>query len=254
MNRILLALTLTLLALQSRAQKDPVEREIMVNTITQQVPTPGKIMVTGSSEMDVEPDQVDVHFVLSEYMSDKNNKVSMETIRKEFLKACADASIPKDSIRVEGLSGGAYQHYIHKKRKTDPGFMENVTFVIRLSNTKQIDALASRVNDKAVINMYVGRRWHTKMDVFRKEMRIKATQSALDKARYMSESIGEQIDGALLIEDVDMGMPLPMLRSNMEMSMVSSSDQGDSSMPFQKITIRSDVRAEFRLKRNEIKK
>ena len=96
--------------------------------------------------------------------------------------------------------------------------------------------------------MYVGRRWHSKMEDFRKEMRIKATKSALDKAKYMSESIGEQVDGALLIEDIDQGMPVPMLRSNIEMNVMTSSDQGESSMPFQKITIRSDVRVEFRLK------
>jgi uncharacterized protein YggE len=237
---------LLLVAVGSYAQREEINKEIIIHAPGGT--TFGKINVVGSAEMDIEPDQVDVYFVLSEYMSDKNTKVSMETLRKEFLKACADASIPKDSIRVEGLSGNAYQHYIHKRKKNDPGFMENVTFVIRLSNTKQIDALSAKVNDKAVINMYVGRRWHSKMEDFRKEMRIKATKSALDKAKYMSESIGEQVDGALLIEDIELGTPSPMLRSNMEMSMVASSDQGESSMPFQKITIRSDVRVEFRLK------
>jgi len=237
---------LLLVAVGSYAQREEINKEIIIHAPGGT--TFGKINVVGSAEMDIEPDQVDVYFVLSEYMSDKNTKVSMETLRKEFLKACADASIPKDSIRVEGLSGNAYQHYIHKRKKNDPGFMENVTFVIRLSNTKQIDALSAKVNDKAVINMYVGRRWHSKMEDFRKEMRIKATKSALDKAKYMSESIGEQVDGALLIEDIELGTPSPMLRSNMEMSMVVSSDQGESSMPFQKITIRSDVRVEFRLK------
>jgi len=237
---------LLLVAAGSYAQREEINKEIIIHAPGGT--TFGKINVVGSAEMDIEPDQVDVYFVLSEYMSDKNTKVSMETLRKEFLKACADASIPKDSIRVEGLSGNAYQHYIHKRKKNDPGFMENVTFVIRLSNTKQIDGLSAKVNDKAVINMYVGRRWHSKMEDFRKEMRIKATKSALDKAKYMSESIGEQVDGALLIEDIELGTPSPMLRSNMEMSMVASSDQGESSMPFQKITIRSDVRVEFRLK------
>lgn len=237
---------LLLVAVGSYAQREEINKEIIIHAPGGT--TFGKINVVGSAEMDIEPDQVDVYFVLSEYMSDKNTKVSMETLRKEFLKACADASIPNDSIRVEGLSGNAYQHYIHKRKKNDPGFMENVTFVIRLSNTKQIDGLSAKVNDKAVINMYVGRRWHSKMEDFRKEMRIKATKSALDKAKYMSESIGEQVDGALLIEDIELGTPSPMLRSNMEMSMVASSDQGESSMPFQKITIRSDVRVEFRLK------
>lgn len=241
-----------LFAVGSYAQKEVINKEVIIHENGNA--SIGKINVVGSAEMDIEPDQVDVYFVLSEYMSDKNNKVSMEIIRKEFLKACADASIPKDSIRVDGLSGNAYQHYIHKKKKNDPGFMESVTFVIRLSNTKQIDALAAKVNDKAVINMYVGRRWHSNMVAFRKDLRIQATKAALEKAIYMSQSIGEQLDGAILIEEMDMGVAVPMLRSNMEMNVVSSSDQGDSSMPFQKITIRSDVRAEFRLKERVEKK
>lgn len=236
--------------LVSGQNKQPeVEREIMVNTITQTTMGPKKVVVTGSAEMDVEPDQVDAYFVLAEYIDNRKEKVQMESIRKEFLKACADAGIPKDSIRVDGLSGGAYHDLVRKKRKDDPGLMENVTFVIRLNNSKQIDAIASRLNDKAVVNMYIGRRWHSRMEEFKKELRIRAVKAARDKASYMTEAIGEKIAGALLIEDMDAGMPVLFTRSNVNVSMEASSDgyAGESSLPFQKITVRSDVRAEFEL-------
>ncbi|MFZ9942030.1 MAG: SIMPL domain-containing protein [Bacteroidia bacterium] len=253
MKRPLFVLGIALLPFYSLAQnKQPdVEREIMVNTITQTHSGPKKIVVTGSAEMDIEPDQVDVNFVLAEYLNNRKEKVLMEDIRKEFLKACADAGIPKDSIRVEGLSGGAYADFFRKKRKDDQGLMEQVTFVIRLSGSKQIDAIASRLNDKAVTHMYISRRWHSRMSEFKKELRIKATKAALEKATYMADAIGEQVEGALLIEDIDGGAPVVLMHrsANSVMESMDAGGGGDASLPFQKINIRSDVRAEFELKR-----
>lgn len=256
MKKSILALAVMALPLMASGQnKQPdVEREIMVNTVTQTTMGPKKVVVTGSAELDVEPDQVDVYFVLAEYINNRKEKVLMEPIRKEFLKACADAGIPKDSIRLDGLSGGAYHDFIRKKRKDDPGFMENVTFVLRLSNSKQIDAIAAKLNDKAVVNMYIGRRWHSRMEEFKKDLRIKATKAARDKATYMAEAIGEKVSGALLIEDIDAGAPVFLMdKRSVNVAMEASSDGygGESSLPFQKITIRSDVRAEFELSRGD---
>jgi uncharacterized protein YggE len=256
MKKSILALAVMMTPLLSVGQnkQTEVEREIMVNTVMQTTMGPKKVVVTGSAELDVEPDQVDVYFVLAEYINNRKEKVMMEPIRKEFLKACADAGIPKDSIRLDGLSGGAYQDFIRKKRKDDPGFMENVTFVIRLSTSKQIDAIAANLNDKAVVNMYIGRRWHSCMEEFKKDLRIKATKAARDKASYMAEAIGEKVSGALLIEDIDGGAPIVLMdKRSLNLTMEASSDGygGESSLPFQKIAIRSDVRAEFELSRGD---
>ncbi len=215
-----------------------------------QQPKIKKIVVTVSSEMEVDPDEIYVNFVLREYMNNKKEKIGIETIKKDFLAACEKAGVPKENIRVDGMAGNAYGDWFNRKRKKDPDFIANITYVIKFSSTKMIDDLVPRLSDEAVLNMYISKMTHSKIETFRKEVKIKATQSAKEKATYLAESIGEKISGALTIEEIETGPVYPMMmkQSNMVMEMAADGAYGgDTSMPFEKIKIRYETRAEFEL-------
>lgn len=114
-----------------------------------------------------------------------------------------------------------------------------------------LDKLIPELNDDALTNMYISKKSHSKMEAFRKEVKIKATQSAKEKASYLAESIGEKVKRAILIEEVNTdGYPVPMMMKMSNMAGAMSNDEGyggDSSMPFEKIKIRYEIRAEFEL-------
>jgi len=217
-------------------------------TVIQQ-PKIKKIVVTGSSEMEVDPDEIYVNFVLREYHNNKKEKIGIEAIRKEFLDACSKAGVPKENIHVEGMAGNAYGDWFVRKRKKEPDFVASITYVIKFTSSKMVDDLVPRLNDEAVSNMYISRKDHTKMEEYRKETKIKATQAAKEKAMYLSASIGEKLGGALLIEEIETGgyMPMMMKASNMEMASDGAAYGGETSMPFEKIKIRYETRAEFEL-------
>jgi uncharacterized protein YggE len=218
-------------------------------TVFQQ-PKIKKIVVMGSAEMEVDPDEIYVNFILREYQNNKKEKIGIEAIRKEFLEACSKAGIPKENIRVEGVAGNAYGDYFIRKRKKEPDFIANITYVIKFTSSKMVDDLVPRLNDDAVANMYISKRTHTKMEEFRKEVKIKATQAAKDKANYLATSIGEKITGALLIEEIDHGPIMPMMMKSANASYEMAGDAaygGETSMPFEKIKIRYETRAEFEL-------
>lgn len=219
-------------------------------TVVQQ-PKIKKIVVTGSAEMEVDPDEIYVNFMLREYHNNKKEKVGIETIRKEFLEACSKAGIPKENIAVEGMSGNAYGDWFIRKRKKDPDFVANITYIIKFSSSKMVDDLVPRLNDEAVSNMYISKKSHSKMEEYRKTVKINATKAAKEKATYLSESIGEKLNGALLIEEIysDGGyVPVMMMKSNASMEMAGDAAYGgETSMPFEKIKIRYEIRAEFEL-------
>ncbi len=219
-------------------------------TIVQQ-PKIKKIVVTGSSEMEVDPDEIYLNFVLREYTNSRKEKVGIDDIKKEFLVACEKSGILKDNIRVEGMAGNAYNNWYLRKRKKDPDFTANITYVIKFSSSKLMDELIPRLNDEAVLNMFISKMSHSKMEAFRKEVKIKATQAAKEKAVYLAESIGEKITGALLIEEIETGPVYPMMMKQanvmMEMSAGDGPYGGDTSLPFEKIKIRYETRAEFEL-------
>lgn len=209
-----------------------------------------KIVVTGSAEMEVDPDEIYVNFILREYHKSSKEKVGIDVIKKEFLDACAKAGVPKENISVEGMAGHAYGDWFVRKRKKDPDFIANITYIIKFSSSKGVDDLVPRLNDDAVSNMYISKKTHSKMEEFRKTVKINATKAAKEKAVYLSESIGEKLGGALLIEEIDTGSPMPymMKASNMAMeAMDGNAYGGETSMPFEKIKIRFETRAEFEL-------
>jgi uncharacterized protein len=228
-----------------------VSASLNAQTIIQQ-PKIKKIVVTGSSEMEVDPDQIYVNFVLREYQNNKKEKTGIDAIKKEFLDACSKSGILKENISVEGMAGSAYVDWPIRNKKKDPDFIASITYIIKFSSTKMIDDLIPRLNDNAVSNMYISKMDHTKMEAFRKEVKIKATQAAKDKALYLSQSIGEKLGGALLIEEIDNGTPYPLMMkaSNMAMTEMNADGGaygGETSMPFEKIKIRFETRAEFEL-------
>ncbi|MBK8416581.1 MAG: SIMPL domain-containing protein [Bacteroidetes bacterium] len=123
-----------------------------------------------------------------------------------------------------------------------------MTYIIKFSDTKSIDKLVPALNDNAVTNMYISKVSHSKMETFRKEIKIKSVQAAREKAIYLAESIGEKVGPALLIEEVDFGGPQPMMyKSNMMMEAADAPYGGETSMPFEKIKIRFETRVEFEL-------
>jgi uncharacterized protein len=222
---------------------------LCAQTILQQ-PKVKKITVMGSAEMEVDPDEIFVNFHLREYQNSKKEKIGIESIRKEFLEACHKSGIPKENIRVEGMAGHAYGDWFNRKRKKDPDFVANITYIIQFSGTKQIDDLVPRLNDDAVSNMFISKKDHSKMEEFRKEIKIKATMAAKEKALYLTQSIGEKLGGALLIEEIDTGTPYfpMMMKSNAAFDMVQEEAYGgETSMPFEKLKIRYEIRAEFEL-------
>jgi len=218
-------------------------------TIIQQ-PKIKKIVVTGSSEMEVDPDEIYVNFLLREYHNNRKEKIGIENIQKEFLEACSKAGVPKENIRVEGMSGNAYGDWFIRKRKKDPDFVANITYIIKFSSSKMIDELVPRLNDDAVSNMYISKKTHSKMEEFRKDVKIKATQAAKEKAQYLCNSIGEKLGNAILIEEIySDGQYYPMMmKSNVAFEGAADAAYGgETSMPFEKIKIRYEIRAEFEL-------
>ncbi len=225
------------------------QADMFAQTVLQQ-PKIKKILVTGSSEMEVDPDEIYVNFILREYHKNNKEKIGIDAIRKEFLEACYKAGIPKENIKVEGMAGHAYGDWFIRKRKKDPDFVANITYIIKFQSSKMIDDLIPRLNDEAVSNMYISKKSHSNMEAFRKEVKIKAAMAAKEKALYLSQSINEKLGGALVIEEIEMGQPYPMMMKASNMAFDAMSEEaygGETSMPFEKIKIRYEIRAEFEL-------
>ncbi len=207
-----------------------------------------KIEVTGSAEMQVVPDQIFVDFTLQEYYNKQKSKIDIDQIQRDFLDRCTKAGITKDRIQIQNMNGfDQSTWYWRKRKKEQPDLMASTTYVIKFSNAADIDKLVNVLDDNATQNMYISKTHHSKLEEFRKEVKIKALQAAKAKAQYLCESIGEKAGKALFIQEIEGGQPVPMYRnmSMMNKTMMADDAGANEGIDFQKITIRCEIQAQF---------
>ena len=208
-----------------------------------------KIEVTGSAEMEVVPDEIYVNFTLQEYYNKSKQKLDINQIQKDFLTRCTAAGISKDRIQIQNMNGyDQSSWYWRKKKQEQPDMMASTTYIIKFSVAADIDKLVNTLDDNATQNMYISKTSCSKIEDYRKDIKIKALQAAKAKAQYLCESIGEKVGAALLIKEVtDVGgYPQPTMErammSNMAMDAAPSANEG---IDFQKIKIRFEMVAQF---------
>jgi uncharacterized protein len=211
------------------------------------------IEVTGSAEVEIEPDEIYLSVNLREYMKDKN-KVRMDEIDKEFKKALTTLNIELKNVSVEGASAYFnydWNWYRNESRKTD--FLASKTYIIKLPNLEKYNELMQKLDNNGIENAWLQRTEHSKIEEYRQQVKINALKAAKAKAKSMVESIGNQLGDVVFIREVNQGNYYPMLRykamSNMAMDgEVASANQSGEPIGMQKIKIRYEVEAHFGIK------
>ena len=138
--------------------------------------------------------------------------------QKDFLNRCTAAGITKDRIQIQNMNGYDQSNwYWRKKKQEQPDMMASTTYIVKFAMATDIDRLVNTLDDNATQNMYISKTASSKMEEYRKDIKIKALQAAKAKAQYLCESIGEKIGAALLIKEVTDGggYPQPMMERAM---------------------------------------
>ena len=209
-----------------------------------------KIEVTGSAEMKVVPDEIYVNFTLQEYYNKQKSKIDIDQIQKDFLDRCNKAGIGKDRIQIQNMSGfDSNAWYWNKRKKEQPDLLALTTYIIKFNAASDIDKLVNTLDDNATQNMLISKTTHSKIESFRKEVKIKALQAAKTKAQYLCESIGEKTGKTLFIQEIGSGNIMPMYSNRMDNNspMEMSDASANEGIDFQKITIRYEMFARFEI-------
>ncbi len=163
-------------------------------------PFPKTITVSGTSEIEIVPDEIYVQVDLREYKKRGEEKVELEKIKDDFLSYCKLTGLPDSVISIasyEGLSNANWW----RKRKKDPELFATISYQIKFSSSKYMDDLISRLDDEATVNFRIVKIWHSKMPEYRKQLKIAAIKAAKEKASYLTEAINEKIGQAITIEE-----------------------------------------------------
>jgi uncharacterized protein len=163
-------------------------------------PFPKTITVTGTSEMEIVPDEIYVQIDLREYKKKGEEKVDIEVIKAEFLAACKSVQIADSLITIasyEGMNTGDWW----RRKKKDPNLFATISYQIKFSSSKKMDDLVEKLNDEATANFRITKTWHSKMPEYRKQLKIAAVKAAKEKGIYLTEAIGEKLGAAITITE-----------------------------------------------------
>jgi len=216
---------------------------------------PKKIEVTGSAEMEIVPNEIYMTFTLKEYLDAAKKKVKLESIKTDFLALCKDAGVADSNISISSYTGNErWDYFWYKRRRTEPNFMGSISYAIKVSSPEKLDKIVAGLNENAIDNFYISKTSHSKIEQLRKEVKTKALIATKAKAEYLAKSIGEELGEALLIQEIENSYSgyyaNEYANSNaVSQARMSYDESGSTSAPnFQKIKLRYEMKAEFRLK------
>jgi uncharacterized protein len=218
-------------------------------------PYPKTITVNGSAEMEVIPDEIYVQVDLKEYEKKGSPKVSIDKIKAAFLQQLRNLGIPDSSVSIASYEG--YNGYPWwRKKKKDTEMFASIAYQVKLNSSYKVDQLVNLLDDEATQNFQVVRTSHSKINEYRKQLKIQAVKAAREKAGYLAAAIDEKAREAITIhEPSDLSVYFQTPRY-MNMSKVSNTmmDQEQSAsapepqgVDFKKIKLKFDVTVVFAL-------
>ena len=217
-------------------------------------PYPKTVTVTGSSEMEIVPDEIYVQVDLREYKKKGENKVELEKIKNDFLEKCKTIGIADSAISIASYEGSNYNYWYWKKRKKDPDMYAGIAYQIKFKESKKMDLLIDVLDDEATSNFQIVKATHSKIQEYRRQLKIQAIKAAKEKGIYLTEAISEKLGEAVTITEPYENEMISSLENNIRLSQYSNAmAKGDKNfentgVDFKKIKLRYEVQMVFALK------
>lgn len=159
------------------------------------------IEVTGSSEIEVVPDEIHFLITIKEYWAeefdrkskeeDYRTKVPLQWIEKDLRKVLRKVGIPDEAIRTQEI--GDYW------RQRGKEFLIGKQLDIRLTDFEKVNAIVKLVDTKGVESMRLGELKHKDLPMYRKQGKIEALKAARQKAYYLVEAMGQKLGEVIRI-------------------------------------------------------
>lgn len=220
-----------------------------LNASAQQVDLRKKITVSGTAETEITPDIIYINISLKEYLKDGNSKkkVDITTLETQLFNAVQKAGIAKENLMINNLSSWNYQ----TTKKKDPDFLASKQYRLKVSDLNKFNLILEAIDAKGIASTNIDSYDYSKIDVLKKELKVKALLAAKEKATYMVEALGDKLGSVLDIQDLgdnNGGMMVPQYRNTyMKAEMAMDASQAPE-IDFKKIKLSFTVNTVFEIK------
>lgn len=199
----------------------------LLATLSLQAQTNGRyIEVTGTSEIEIVPDEIHYLIEIREYFKEEfdgkskpeeyRTKVPLAEIEQGLREALANSGIPQNAIRTQEI--GDYW------RQQGQDFLVSKKFDITLTDFNQINEIVKRIETKGIHTMRIGELENNDMLAYHQKGKVEALKAARRKATYLVEALGKRLGEVIRIVEKDSGNVFPFVQSNVLSSDAASFD------------------------------
>jgi uncharacterized protein len=202
------------------------------------------IEVTGSSEMEVEPNEIFLFIKLKEF-EENRAKIPLEKLDQDFLQALKSANVDRKNLTLADAGST-----LEKFRRRDKDAFREKSYELKVTSAAELERVLAKIEPVKVSQLDLVRLHHTDMEKFKIDLKIKALQAAQAKASTLLKSIGAEIGKPIMVRDWDQDpiQPLPQARMANVMYKAEGADMVEEQIGFRKLKLRAQITAQFEIK------
>jgi uncharacterized protein YggE len=205
------------------------------------------IEVTGSAQQEIEPNEIYTLIRLKEFEENKQ-KVSLEKLDADFMKALKDAGI--DKKRLELADAGSR---LDKFGRKDKDAFREKAYQLKLTSASELENFLAKLEPVKVSQVSITKLHHSDYEKLKVELKTKALLAARTKAETLLKAIGSEIGKPLMIRDWEVEPYQPVMEmKTANVRMQSEMDQSgfapEDAIGFRKIKLQSQITAQFEIK------
>ncbi|MFT3902332.1 MAG: SIMPL domain-containing protein [Niabella sp.] len=152
------------------------------------------IEVTGKAEMEIVPDKIYIQVLLSE--KDSKNKNSVPEQEKQVLQKLQSLGIDtKKDVMIKDLSSNFKKGFLSKD------VLLSKQYQIIVHDGKTAGQVFLALEEIGISNASIEKLESSKMEEYRREVKISAIKAAKEKAKLLCESIDQKAGRALYIQE-----------------------------------------------------
>jgi uncharacterized protein len=203
------------------------------------------ISVEGSAKREVEPDQIDLHITLREYLGKNGQKTEMRELENQLANAIKKLGMKPEQLQLANVYG--YNWNQPKEKSRD--FMARKEFVVKLSELSKVNQLLNALDAKGIEYVRMGEIRNSKMDEIENQLRAEAILNAKNKAIGMLAPLDEDLGRVLEINEQQQSPVYPVMYKRMNMAEAYADDTMDElTVEMRKISLEVKVYLRFAIK------
>jgi hypothetical protein len=166
-------------------------------TKAQDTKTEHSINVIGTAEMEIVPDEIYMAVTLKEYTKDKK-KYTIEELEKNLVNYIEKVTITeKKDIKMNNMDA-----CVLKMKRKNKDEVITKSYDVKFKNPQQVYMLYSVMDSLGISSAYVSKYSHSKMEEYKKQIKVNAIKAAKEKANYLLDAIGERAGKAINVTEV----------------------------------------------------